>query len=109
MTKVAPRVCALALTAALTLCGCVQTIPGSPMRAPRSGPVGLKAPTLSESALDQILLSVGDVSSIVGGTGLQISNSAQDLSDSSDILDKAECLGVMFAGEKHAYERTDWK
>jgi hypothetical protein len=36
---------------------------------------------LSESALDQILLTVSDVSAIVGGSGLQISNSAEDLAD----------------------------
>jgi hypothetical protein len=109
MTNVAPRLCALALAAAITLCGCVHMTPGSPMRAPRSGPLGPNARMLPESTLDQLLLSVSDVSSIVGGTGLQISNSAQDLSDSSDILDRAECLGVMFAGEKHAYEGTGWK
>jgi hypothetical protein len=108
MTKVAPRVCALALAAALALCGCVQTTPGSPVRAPRKAPAP-NTPTLSDSNLDQILLSADDVGSIVGGTGLQVNNSADDLSDSSDIVDRVECLGVMFAAEKKVYEGSKWK
>jgi PknH-like extracellular domain len=108
MTKVAPRVCALALAAAVALCGCVQTTPGSPVKAPRKAPAP-NTPTLSDSNLDQILLSVTDVGSIVGGTGLQINNSANDLSDSSDIVDRVECLGVMFAAEKKVYDGTNWK
>lgn len=109
MSKIAalPRMCAVAVAAGVVLSGCVQTIGGSPAKAP--GPAGPNVPPLAESALDQILLSVDDVSSIVGGTGLQLSNSSEDLADSSDIIDKPECLGAVFAAEKQAYDGSGWK
>lgn len=80
-----------------------------PVRAPGNGPIGPNAPALSEDKLDQILLPVSDVSSIVNGNGLQISNSAEDLTDSSDIVDKTECLGAVFAAEKQVYDGSGWK
>lgn len=109
MANTAPRMWALALAAGVALSGCVQTTAGTPVRAPGTGPLGPNAPTLSEAALDEILLTVSDVSSIVGGSGLQISNSAQDLADSSDIVDNLDCLGVVFAAEKNTYQGSNWK
>jgi hypothetical protein len=110
MTNLAPRACSLALAASVLLSGCVQMTSGSPVRAPRSTPAGPTAPALSATALDDIMLSVGDISSIVGGTGLQVSNSAQDLSDSSDsMMGKLNCLGVMYAAEKQVYAGSNWK
>jgi hypothetical protein len=109
MPNLAPRVCALALAASAVLSGCVQTTSGSPVRAPRSSPAGPTVPTLSDSALDQIMLSVSDISSIVGGKGLQVTNSAQEFADSSDTIDNVECLGVMFAAERQVYEGSNWE
>ncbi len=59
--------------------------------------------------MDRLLLSVGDVSSIVGGDSLQISNSSEDFADSSNLVDKPECLGAVFAAEKQAYDGSGWK
>lgn len=109
MITIAPRVYAVAVAAGVVLSGCVQTTAGSAVRAPGSGSVGPNAPTLSESGLDQVLLSVSDIGSIVGGSGLQVSNSAEDLADSSDIVDNVECLGVVFAAEQQVYEGSNWK
>jgi PknH-like extracellular domain len=109
MINLAPRLCAVAVAASVVLSGCAQTTSGSPVRAPRSSPAGPAAKTFSASALDDVMLSVGDVSSIVGGTGLQVSNSAQDLTDSSDTIDDVECLGVIFAAEKQVYAGSNWK
>ena len=109
MTNVAPRVCAVALAAGVVLSACAQTTAGSPVRVSGNGPINPNAPALSEDKLDQTLLTVSDVSSIVGGSGLQISNSAEDLSDSSDTIDNVECLGVLFAAEKQVYQDSGWK
>jgi hypothetical protein len=100
MSAVAPRIYAIAVATAVGLSGCAQTTVGEPVRATGSGPLGPNMPALAESSLDQIVLTVGDVSSIVGGSGLQITNSAQDLTDSSDIVNNIQCLGVVFAAEK---------
>ncbi len=109
MTNIAPRVSAVVLVAGVVLSACVQTTGGAPVRAPGNGPIGPNAPALSEDKLDQILLPVSDVSSIVNGDGLQVSNSAEDLADSSDIVDKTECVGAVFAAEKQAYDGSSWK
>jgi hypothetical protein len=109
MSAVAPRITAVAVATVVVLSGCVQTTIGKPVKAPGSGPLGPNAPALSESSLDQIMLPVGDVSSIVGGTGLQITSSSQDLADSSDIVNKMDCLGAVFAAEKKVYEDSSWK
>ena len=100
------RVCAV-VAVGVVLSGCVQTIGGSAVKV--AGPVGPNVPPLAESALDQILLSVDDISSIVGGTGLQLGNSTQDLLDHSDDIDKPECLGVFYGAEQQVYDGSGWK
>ncbi len=102
-----PRMCAVAVAIGLALSGCAQTVGGSAVKGP--GPSGSNKPPLAESALDDILLSVDDVSSIVGGTGLQVSNSSEDLADNSEDIDKPECLGAFYAAEQQVYEGSGWK
>src|SRR5512142_1271465 len=101
-----PRMCAVAVAVGLVLSGCTQNVTGSAVKGP--APAGFSGPPLQESALDNILLSVNDVSSIVGGTGLQASNTSQDLMDNSQDIDKAECLGAFYAAEQQVYDGSGW-
>jgi PknH-like extracellular domain len=101
------RLCAVLAAAGIVLSGCSQSIAGTAVRVP--GPLGPNVPPLQQSAMDRLLLSVGDVSSIVGGNNLQISNSSEDFADSSDLVDKPECLGAVFAAEKQVYNGSGWK
>ena len=104
-----PRMCGAAVMVGIALAGCVQTTGGVPVKGTAGGTSARAAKPLAEPALDQILLSVNDVSAIIGGTGLQVSNSSEDLGDSTDIVDNPDCVGAMFAAERHAYDGTDWK
>lgn len=103
-----PRVCAVVAAAGIAVSGCVTTVDGHANKSPGTAAPGAAKP-LSEAALGQILLSVDDVSAIIGGTGLQVSNSSEDLGDSSDNVDKPDCVGAMFAAERHSYDGTGWK
>jgi hypothetical protein len=101
------RIC-VAVAAAVVLTSCVQTVNGAARKAPP--PPGPNLPPLTESALDRIMLNVTDVSAILGGaSGLQISNSSEDLTDSTDIIDRPECLGAVFAAEKEVYNGSGWR
>lgn len=102
-----PRMCAVAVAVGLVLSGCTQNVTGSAVKGP--APAGFSGPPLQESALDNILLSVDDISSIVGATGLQVSNTSQDLMDNSQDIDKAECLGAFYAAEQQVYDGSGWK
>ena len=98
-----PRICAIVAAAGIVLSGCTQSIGGTAVKGP--GPAGSNVPPLAESGLDDILLSIDDVGSIVGSTDLQVSNSSEDLVDNSDSIDKSECLGVFYAAEQKIYDK----
>ena len=103
---VLPRMCAIAVAVGVALAGCTQNVSGSAVKG--TAPAGADKP-LQESSLDDILLSVDDVSDIVGGTGLEVGNSTQDLVDNSQDIDKPECLGAFYAAEQQVYEGSGWK
>lgn len=102
-----PRVCAIVAAAGIVLSGCTQSIGGTAVKGP--GPAGSNVPPLAESGLDQILLSIDDVGSIVGSSDLQLSSSSEDLADNSDSIDKSECLGVFYSAEQKIYDKSGWK
>jgi hypothetical protein len=101
------RIC-VALAAAAALTSCAKTVDGVARKAPP--PPGPNVPPLTESALDRIMLGVDDVSAILGGApGLQIASSSEDLTDSTDLIDRPECLGAVFAAEKEVYNGSGWR
>lgn len=102
-----PRMCAIAVAVGVVLSGCTQTVGGKALKGPL--PAGSNSPPLAESSLDDILLSVDDVSDIVGGTGMEVTNSSQDLMDNSQDIDKQECLGAFYAAEQQVYQGSGWK
>jgi len=99
--------CVVAVAVGVALTGCTQNVGGSAVKGP--GPSGSNKPPLAESSLDDVLLSVDDVSSIVGGTDLEMRASSQDLVDNSEDIDKPECLGAFYAAEQQVYEGSGWK
>lgn len=107
----AVRLCGIGIVIALsTMCaGCGQTTGGTAVRAPGTGgPVSANAPQLTESALDRLLLDVSDVSSIVGGSDLQITTSAEKMSDHSGTVDDVGCLGSLYGAEEPVYAGSGW-
>lgn len=102
-----PRVCAIVAAVGVVLSGCTQNIAGSAVKGP--GPPGSNVPPLQESALDQILLSVDDIGSIVGSGDMQLGSASEDLVDNSDAIDKPDCLGVFYSAEQQIYDGSGWK
>lgn len=89
--------------------GCVQTTSGTPVRVSGGhGTVPTNVPQLRASGLDQLLLSVGDISSIVAGSGLQVTTSAKEMSDHSSTVDDVGCLGSLYGAEEPVYAGSGW-
>jgi hypothetical protein len=102
------KICVVSVVAAVALCGCVTTIHGSAMATSGKNP-GPAAPALTESQLDNILLSVDDATSIVGGSTMKEKESSKDMVDDADTVDNKDCLGVVDGAEKQVYDGTDWQ
>jgi hypothetical protein len=105
------RCCAVGGVLALSIvcAGCVQTTGGMAMRAQGSdGPLPSNAPQLNESALDRLLLSVRDIGSIVDGSDVQVTTSAEEMSDHSSTVDDIDCLGTLYGAEEPVYAGSGW-
>ncbi|WP_431236591.1 sensor domain-containing protein [Mycolicibacterium aichiense] len=102
-----PMFCAAVLVSAL-LSGCVSTVGGTALRADSAGPASVDVPTLTESDLDRVLLSAGEVNGIMGATGIRVTGSSQNMSDNSDGVSDVDCLGAIYGAEQIVYQGSDW-
>jgi hypothetical protein len=97
----------IALAAVLT--GCVQTTGGTAIKAAGAGgPGSTNVPPLKEAQLDRILLPVRDINSIVGGKNMQVTTSAEDMTDHSDVISDKDCLGAVYGAETPVYAGSGW-
>ncbi|MCW2685344.1 MAG: hypothetical protein JWR37_234 [Mycobacterium sp.] len=102
------RACAAGAVIALCvpLSGCVSTVAGNAVRAQNAAPANV--PPLQEPALDDVLLSIGDLNGILGSTQMKVTTSSQEMNDNSDEVSDSDCLGAIFGGEKAVYAKTGW-
>ena len=102
------RACAIGgvLAAAVLLSGCVSNISGTAVRAQNAGPVDV--PPLTESKLDDVLLSIDELNEIIGSTRMQVTVELEEMSDHSTEVSDPDCLGAMFGGEEPVYRGTGW-
>ncbi len=104
-----PGVIGAVVALSIACAGCVQTTSGTAVRAAgNTGPVPTNLPELNESALDRLLLNVRDVSSIVEGSDLQVTTSAEEMSDHSGTVDDVGCLGTLYGAEEPVYASSGW-
>ncbi|QEN13617.1 sensor domain-containing protein [Mycolicibacterium sp. ELW1] len=102
-----PVFCAAVLFSAL-LSGCESTVGGTALRGQSAGPASFDVPTLTESDLDRVLLTPGEVNGIMGATGIRMTASSQNMSDNSDGVSDVDCLGAIYGAEQMVYQGSDW-
>jgi hypothetical protein len=94
---------AVAVTA---LSGCVSTVSGTAVRNRMTVPTNV--PRLDDSAVDDVLLPIDEINDIIGTTHLEITSDIKNMTDSSDKVSDADCLGAMFGAEKPVYKGSGW-
>ena len=94
------------VAATMVLSGCVSIVSGTAVRNTKTIPTNV--PRLDESALETVLLPIDEINDILGTTGLQITSDIKDMTDSSDKVSDADCLGAMFGAEEPVYKGSNW-
>jgi hypothetical protein len=96
----------IAVAAAMALSGCVSTVSGTAVRNAKT--VATDVPRLDESALDDVLLPIGEINDIMGTTDVEVTSDIDDMTDSSDKVSDPDCLGAMFGAEEPVYKGSGW-
>ena len=91
----------------LGLTGCVSTVAGTAVRAQNAASVDVPPP-LDESALDRVMLSIGELNGIVGSTHMKVTSDLDKMTDHSDEVSDPDCLGAMYGAEEPVYAGTGW-
>lgn len=63
---------------------------------------------VEEADIDDIMLTVDDISDIVGAGDLKVLLEVGEMSDNADSVSDPDCLGAIFGAEERVYEGTDW-
>jgi hypothetical protein len=84
----------------------VSTLSGTAVRAQNAGPANV-AP-LSESKLDDVLLSLGDINGIMGSTQMKVTSKLQQMTDHSKDVSDPDCLGAIYGAEDPVYSGSGW-
>ena len=98
--------CVVVISVAVLLTGCVSTVAGIAVRAGNGGAVNV--PRLDESALDRVLLSIGELNGIVGSTTMKITSELDHMTDHSVGVSDPDCLGAVFGAEEPVYAGSGW-
>jgi hypothetical protein len=91
--------------AALTA-GCSDTVSGNAVRPVNIAPVDL--PPLSETHLEDVLLSIGELNAIVGSTRMTVTSDSAEMTDHSGDVSDPECLGAIYGAEAPVYADSGW-
>lgn len=104
----ATRACAggALLVASVLLSGCVSTVPGTAVRAQRAAPVDV--PQLTETKLDDVLLSIGELNGIMGSTQMKVTSELEEMTDHSGDVSDPDCLGAIYGAEEPVYAGSGW-
>lgn len=101
------RVVVVAIVGVVTvLSGCASTVSGTAVRNRMTVPTNV--PRLDDSAVDDVLLPIDEINDVMGTTSLVITSDIKNMTDSSDKVSDADCLGAMFGAEKPVYKGSGW-
>ncbi|WP_308192966.1 sensor domain-containing protein [Mycobacterium sp. PSTR-4-N] len=95
----------LLLAASTVLAGCVSTVEGAAVRAEGAGG---DVPLLDDAGLDRLVLSIGEINAIMGGTRMQVAGDVDEMTDHSGSVSDIDCLGAVYAAEESVYADTGW-
>ena len=105
--------CAVALTAACCS-GCARTVDGSafaaqpPIHATATTTVGPSPSPLPVTALESLLLTADQLTTIVGGASMALVGTATSTSDASKLIDDRACLGLGSVGDVASYSNSGY-
>ena len=104
----ATRACGVwaVIAASVLLTGCASTISGNATRAQNAGPVD--APPLNESKLPDVLLSIGEINTIMGSRTMEVTGELAEMTDRSADVSDADCLGAIYGAEEPVYAGSGW-
>jgi hypothetical protein len=101
------RIAVLVLAGVSTLAiGCTTTVNGNAVAADNSGPL-IQQP-VAVSALDGLLLDVGQIDSALGATSMKVWFSAKAMWDWSSSVSDKNCLAVDGPAQDEVYANTGW-
>lgn len=95
-----------AVAMAVLLSGCTTTVSGNAVRDKDAAPLNVQP--LKESQLDDVMLSIREINSILGTTGIEVVDETDQMSDNSHAVSDPDCLGVIFGAEEKIYDGSDW-
>ena len=99
----AARACSVGAVIALSVLvsGCTDVVSGSAVRDADAVP--LDVPPLAESQLEDVLLTVDELNSIVGSSTMEVVSESDELADNSLIVSDPDCLGAVYGAEEQVY------
>jgi hypothetical protein len=86
--------------------GCANTVSGNAVRPPNVVPVDVEP--LSETHVDDVLLSIHELNDIVGSTRMMVTSDAEDMTDHSGDVSDPGCLGAIYGAEAPVYADSGW-
>jgi hypothetical protein len=97
----------------LAVTGCTTTVKGTALPAPtlrhaKETPTTNAAPTVPVSDLEAALLTIEEVTALVGGTHMAMVGPITSTSDASTIVDDRTCLGLGSIGDVSLYSNSGW-
>jgi PknH-like extracellular domain len=98
-------VCAV-IAASVLLTACASTVSGNATRAQNAGPVD--APPLNESKLPDLLLSIGEINTIMGSRTMEVTGELAEMTDRSADVSDADCLSAIYGAEEPVYAGSGW-
>ena len=96
------------LAAAVLLTGCVSSVEGTATRQSPGRGVPVDVPPLVEADLDAVLLSIGELNTIMGSTQLKVTSELDEMTDHSAQVSDPDCLGAVYGAEEPVYAGTGW-
>src|SRR5882757_4638118 len=96
----------VAVAMTVLLSGCTTIVSGNAVRDKDAAPLNV-AP-LKESQLDGVMLSIGEINSILGSKDIEVVDETEQMSDNSHAVSDPDCLGVIFGAEEKVYDGSDW-
>ena len=102
----AARACGAAVAASGLLAGCVSTVPGTAVRAHNVTPTDV--PPLTDARLDDVLVPIGELNSIMGATQMMVTSELAQMTDHSGDVSDPDCLGAIYGAEQSVYAGSGW-
>lgn len=96
----------VAVAAAMAVSGCTSTVTGTAVRDPGAGPASMRP--LRAAQLDDVLLTIDELNTVMGATKMQVVLTGQEMSDNSEAVSDPDCLGSIFGAEDSVYHGSEW-